>query len=129
MSIDQRISTDERRAGYSRPWPAVAIMSLALAGSTLSLAQPVPAESRGQLLYSTHCIACHTAQMHWRNNRAAYDWQSLNVQVRLWQRNAGLQWSDADVVEVSRYLNSAIYKFPQPDDRVISKSSIAASSP
>jgi mono/diheme cytochrome c family protein len=77
-----------------------------------------PEESRGGLLYTTHCIACHTTQMHWRVNRSAYDWQSLQLQVRRWQGNAGLQWGDADISEVSRYLNDAIYQYPQTANRV-----------
>lgn len=28
--------------------------------------QPLPTASRGELLYSTHCIACHSTQIHWR---------------------------------------------------------------
>jgi mono/diheme cytochrome c family protein len=69
-------------------------------------------ESRGSLLYNTHCISCHTTQMHWRADRQARDWDSLQFQVRRWQGNAGLQWSDADIIEVSRYLNETIYRYP-----------------
>ena len=73
--------------------------------------QSVPAPSRGELLYTTHCIACHTTQMHWRNNKLAYDWPSLKAQVQRWQGNAGLQWGDADITEVARYLNDTIYNY------------------
>ena len=91
----------------------------ALAGfSTLAAAQAVPNETRGELLYGTHCVACHTKQMHWRNDRQAFDWESLKFQVRRWQGNAGLAWSDADIAEVSRYLNDSIYHYPQLNDRV-----------
>lgn len=91
--------------------------------SALSLAQAPPAqtspaESRGQLLYDTHCITCHTTQMHWRNDRKAYDWDSLKMQVRRWQGNAGLQWDDGDIAAVARHLNQTIYHYPQTDDRV-----------
>ena len=91
----------------------------ALAGfSTLAAAQAVPNETRGELLYGTHCVACHTKQMHWRNDRQAFDWESLKFQVRRWQGNAGLAWNDADIAEVSRYLNDSIYHYPQLNDRV-----------
>ena len=91
----------------------------ALAGfSTLAAAQAAPSETRGELLYSTHCVACHTKQMHWRNDRQAFDWESLKFQVRRWQGNAGLAWNDADIAEVSRYLNDSIYHYPQLNDRV-----------
>ena len=92
---------------------------LALAGLTLLAGvQQRPAETRGELLYSTHCVACHTTQMHWRNDRQAFDWESLKLQVRRWQGNAGLTWNDADIAEVSRYLNEMIYHYLQVNDRV-----------
>lgn len=95
------------------------IASVTLAGfSALACAQPGHAETRGELLYSTHCVTCHTTQMHWRNNRQAFDWDSLKFQVRRWQGNAGLAWNDIDIAEVSRYLNETIYHYPQPNDRV-----------
>lgn len=75
-------------------------------------------ETRGELLYTTHCVTCHTTQMHWRANRMATDWGSLTAQVRRWQGNAGLQWSDADINEVARHLNNTIYRFPQPGDQL-----------
>ena len=91
----------------------------ALAGaSALSNAQSVPSETRGQLLYNTHCISCHTTQMHWRNDRKAHDWDSLKTHVRRWQGTAGLQWDDADIAEVARHLNDTIYRFPQTADRL-----------
>ena len=70
------------------------------------------------MLYTTHCISCHTSQMHWRNDRQAYDWDSLKVQVRRWQGNANLQWGDADIAEVTRHLNDTVYHYPQTADRV-----------
>ena len=79
-------------------------------------AQP-PSErelSRGELLYSTHCIACHTTQVHWRDQRLATDWQSLAHQVDRWQGNAHLQWNAEDIAAVTHYLNDLYYRFP-PD--------------
>jgi mono/diheme cytochrome c family protein len=81
-------------------------------------AQGAAAPTRGELLYATHCIACHTTQMHWRDERRAKDWESLKAQVRRWQATAGLQWSDADIAEVARHLNQTIYHYAQPYDRV-----------
>lgn len=92
------------------------LLAALLASSFASQAQPAPAQSRGQLLYTTHCISCHSTDMHWRNNRLAHDWDSLKFQVRRWQGNTGLQWADADIVEVARYLNDTIYQFPQSAD-------------
>ena len=86
--------------------------------SSVACAQAPPSVTRGELLYSTHCVTCHTTQMHWRNDRQAFDWDSLKFQVRRWQGNAGLAWNEADIAEVSRYLNETIYHYPQLNDRV-----------
>jgi mono/diheme cytochrome c family protein len=74
--------------------------------------------SRGELLYSTHCVSCHTAQIHWRDKRLAKDWTGLKAQVRRWQANVGLDWSDDEVVDVARRLNTLYYHFPQTSDQV-----------
>ncbi len=89
---------------------ACAFVAVAPAAWAQGAAQP----SRGELLYSTHCIACHTQQIHWREQKLVTDWASLDGQVRRWARNAGLSWSDSDVVEVARYLNTLHYRFPPP---------------
>lgn len=80
---------------------------------TVAQAQPAsePPPTRGQLLYTTHCIECHTTRMHWRNQRLARDWDTLKAQVQLWQGVASLGWSDADIDDVTRYLNDTIYQF------------------
>jgi mono/diheme cytochrome c family protein len=79
----------------------------------LAPAAPALAQSRGALLYSTHCIACHSEQMHWRQKKLVTDWPSLKAQVRRWQAEAALDWSDDDVAEVARYLNEEFYRLPQ----------------
>lgn len=71
------------------------------------------AQARGQLLYATHCISCHTTEMHWRDKKVAVDWTSLRFQVRRWQDNAGLGWSEADIQDVTRYLNESIYHYTE----------------
>jgi mono/diheme cytochrome c family protein len=83
------------------------------------LAQALPEPSRGALLYQTHCIACHDKQVHWRDRRLVTDWDSLSAQVRRWQGNTGLRWSDAEIDEVVRYLNATIYRFPERAPRQI----------
>lgn len=76
-------------------------------------AKPVGSPTRGELLYTTNCISCHTTEVHWREGKKATDWSSLKAQVRRWQGNAGLNWSDADIEEVARHLNETIYRYPQ----------------
>jgi mono/diheme cytochrome c family protein len=99
------------------------IVYLGLAGFFVAsqiTAQALPRadESRGRLLYETHCIACHNARVHWRAKRAVTDWATLKTQVRYWQRQGGLTWSEADVGDVARYLNSLYYGFELGGDMV-----------
>ena len=97
--------------------PAMAMLAAAVAAAAsfaMAQAQPGSAASRGELLYATHCMACHTTQVHWRQKKLATDWASLNAQVRRWAENAGLGWSDEDLVDVARYLNATQYRFPMP---------------
>ena len=94
------------------------LLAACTGGAIAVAAQPAPESSRGELLYSTHCIGCHSAQVHWRDNRLATDWASLKMQVSRWQMNTGLAWSDDDIVAVTRYLNDRYYRFPNPGSPV-----------
>jgi mono/diheme cytochrome c family protein len=76
-------------------------------------AQPKGDTPRGELLYTTHCIACHNDNIHWRDKKIAKDWTGLNAQVRRWQGVQGLVWSGGDIVEVARYLNARYYHYPE----------------
>ena len=69
------------------------------------------AASRGQLLYTTHCVECHTTQMHWRDKRQVYDRETLRTWVRHWQDDARLRWTEEDVEAVTRYLDETLYHF------------------
>ncbi len=82
--------------------------------SATASAQSAVRATRGELLYATHCVACHTTEVHWRQKKLAVDWTSLNQQVRRWAGNAGLSWGDDDIVEVARYLNAVHYHFEVP---------------
>lgn len=103
--------------GPAAPIRTVLLVALlAMAGA--ARCQDPPVSDRGQLLYSTHCIACHTEQVHWRDKRQATDWITLKAQVRRWQAAARLQWSEDDIAEVARHLNDTIYHYRQTTDRV-----------
>lgn len=98
--------------------PSLLALALALPGG-LSVAQAQPAGGklpervdRGEMLYSNHCIACHTEQVHWREQGLAKDWGSLNYQVQRWASNTGLKWEAADIQAVAEYLNRKYYGFP-----------------
>lgn len=67
---------------------------------------------RGELLYLTYCSSCHTQQLHWREKLVATNWTSLVQEVRRWQANSNLDWSDDDVDAVARYLDARYYRYP-----------------
>ena len=97
----------------SKKWLVVLVIGF------VGLAGPVFARTetdalRGELLYSTHCIGCHNAQLHWRDKKAANNWASLKAEVERWQKTSGLGWREADVTDVARYLNALYYRFPEP---------------
>lgn len=74
------------------------------------------AQARGYLLYTQHCVECHTEQVHWRDGRRATDWTSLHKQVRRWQSVAQLDWDEEDIQNVARYLNTRFYDFRPPTE-------------
>lgn len=84
-----------------------------------SLAQadtlPMGDAVRGELLYTTHCIACHSDQIHWRNKKLVTDWKSLRSEIDRWQVVSGLLWNNEDIADVARYLNAIYYRYPAPD--------------
>jgi mono/diheme cytochrome c family protein len=94
-------------------------LGAAALGNLSAQAQTTPESvfTRGELLYSTHCIECHTTQMHWRANPRAVDWDTLKFQVRRWQGVLNLGWTEADVNDVARYLNDTFYRFAQQVSR------------
>ena len=96
--------------------PGILFLAACAVAAAHVAAQPQPAvpASRGELLYTTHCIACHTSQIHWRQRKLATDWASLDVQVRRWARNARLGWSDEEILDVARYLNATFYRYETP---------------
>lgn len=109
ISPDDHRSRIRRRAPSRAPLAAVVLIVAALQGSPAQAQAQAP--SRGELLYNTNCIACHSTQMHWRSRRLATDWTSLQEQVRRWQQAASLDWRDEDIVEVARFLNERYYGF------------------
>lgn len=101
---------------------AQSLSAVVIAPGSAPAAQAAPAQARGELLYATHCITCHTTQMHWRDQRSANNWPALMVQVRRWQDAASLAWSDDDILDVSRYLNESFYRFEPVADPISSAS-------
>ena len=87
------------------------VMCMLLAVQSMAYAQQKQIETRGELLYSTHCNACHTSKIHWREQKLVTDWNSLVTQVRRWQKISGLSWSEGEISDVAYYLDAAYYRF------------------
>jgi mono/diheme cytochrome c family protein len=130
VTHNRRVAKDRRGAGTQGKsmtnWikgAARLAAAACAAGSIAAAAQSPPGaiEGPGALLYSTHCSGCHTTQAHWRDGRLVTDWASLDAQVRRWQNNGGLRWSNEDVAAVVRYLNAAFYRFPAPERRAAAR--------
>ena len=95
---------------------SIFVMLFVLSGNlAVADAQPIPDPTRGELLYSTHCITCHSTQAHWRDKKLATDWIGLRAEVSRWQKFSGLGWGDDDVAAVARYLNTLYYHYPTTD--------------
>lgn len=100
-------------------WKRGIVAAAVAAGSTFAPAQTGAGDARGELLYTTHCVGCHTTQVHWREKKLATDWTSLVAQVERWQKIDNLGWSADDVATVARHLNAAFYRFPVPEGKAI----------
>jgi len=91
--------------------PKFFALCLLLGAHNLAYAQGKQSEARGELLYMAHCNSCHTAQVHWREQKLSTDWSSLLDQVRRWQETSGLSWNEEEIRDVANYLNTAFYKY------------------
>lgn len=96
---------------------ALALFSITLALHNQAHAndQQLNDTSRGKLLYTLHCVNCHTEQKHWRTNKKVSDWPSLVSQVRLWQSISNLKWDNQDIESVAKHLNTLYYHLPLPN--------------
>ena len=60
-----------------------------------------------------------------KSTHPAYDtfnhcalWVENQAEVRRWQANASLQWSESDIALVATYLNDTVYRYPDAADRL-----------
>jgi mono/diheme cytochrome c family protein len=96
-------------------------ISLIFSISTIVLAESELNEERGELLYTTHCDACHTSAMHWRAKKLAKDWKSLKAQVVRWQVIAKASWGAQDIESVTQYLNKRFYHYPNTEPKAVAE--------
>jgi hypothetical protein len=94
--------------------------ALAILGGCGGFSRPATQEragadmARGGELYRIYCGACHTAQVHWRDQRLVKSWDDLRYQVARWQSTAGQNWSREEIDDVAAYLNRTFYEVPCP---------------
>jgi mono/diheme cytochrome c family protein len=101
----------------------VATQALAQAPAPPAIqAAPPPGMSQGELLYTTHCVACHTTEIHWRDKKLVKDWRALIAQVGRWQANGNLNWGEEEIVAVAHYLNGTFYHLQEPEEKKIGDS-------
>jgi hypothetical protein len=74
--------------------------------------------TRGALLYYTYCAACHTSKIYWREKKLVTDLGSLKFQVRRWQASIGQAWTEDEITDVTRYLNTSYYGFSDVEQKV-----------
>jgi len=89
--------------------------------NSAAFAGDIPSESRGELLYSTYCNACHTVEIHWKSKSLATNWPSLKAQVYRWQAYLGLSWDENDIIAATHYLNNYFYHFSKTEPKEFSQ--------
>jgi len=112
---------------------SVRIVLLPLLLAALLLALPGTGTAadagRGRTLYDIRCDGCHAESVHGREKRAAADFDAIRSWVRRWSQNLGLRWTDAEIDDVSAWLNARYYRFPCPPAACTTTGQDAARSP
>lgn len=93
----------------------VASVLLIAGGLAAAVAPDGPARAadigRGRALYELRCGACHTESVHGREHRVAKDLADVRRWVRRWNDTLAIGWTDAEIDDVSAYLNATYYRF------------------
>ena len=67
---------------------------------------------RGKALYNARCVGCHDRSVHQREARKALTIEGIKAQVRRWDAFLNGAWRDAEVNDVTTYLNELYYGYP-----------------
>jgi hypothetical protein len=65
----------------------------------------------GEEIYQQSCFTCHDTSIHTRKDRIIFSKVALRNRVEFCEANAGANWSQQDITDVTEYLNEAFYKF------------------
>jgi len=71
--------------------------------------------SRGKMLYSNHCHACHESNVHIRAHRKVKKKSDIEYWVKRWSTHLKLNWNNSDREQVIEFLNQEYYKFSAID--------------
>ena len=93
--------------------PLLLIAAIAAAG-IFAFADTLPPSAGEELMFSGHASAYQDTQAYWSELGQAHDWDSLKAQVRRWQEIAKPGWAEADIEDVARSLNQAVFRFAEP---------------
>lgn len=73
---------------------------------------------KGQILYESHCIECHSRMtggdgnvLYKRDDKIVSSKITLTERVNFCAESVSAQWSQSDVDAVTNYLNEKYYKF------------------
>lgn len=83
---------------------------------SVCLAAPLPCTAqvdRGQGLYENHCQECHDNQVHTRTKSKPKSLKQLRAWVINMSVYSDLDWGNAEIDDLTRYLNQQIYQFPE----------------
>ena len=74
-----------------------------------------PPATRGKMLYTNHCHACHESNVHIRAHRKVKKKADIEFWVNRWSTHLKLNWKESDRQQVIDYLNQTYYKFSAID--------------
>ena len=66
---------------------------------------------KGKKLYEAKCHGCHDTRIHTRPNRIIHTYSDLVNRVKFCDSASKAGFSDADMADVTDYLNTTFYKF------------------
>lgn len=69
-------------------------------------------EAVGKQLHDTHCQQCHDNSIYTRKNSIIQSLPELQARVEFCESANNKHWSDTQIEQVIKYLNSAFYKYP-----------------
>ena len=67
--------------------------------------------AQGKKLYETNCFSCHDSKIHTRPETIIHSFSALKKRVQFCQNGNQLNWSPAQIDNVTAYLNDTFYKF------------------